>query len=91
LFIVSKSAKVFVVDTMQFDMICVHKIFMNFVEPIRDRKKIAQIKNQLRGQCPPFLALIRYRMWFRMSPDLCPQGDLFRTGLLGKLCHEGVT
>jgi integrase len=24
---------------------------MNFVEPIRDRKKIAQIKNQLRGQC----------------------------------------
>jgi integrase len=24
--------------------------FMNFVEPIRDRKKIAQIKNRLRGQ-----------------------------------------
>ena len=24
--------------------------FMNFVEPIRDRKKIAQIKNILRGQ-----------------------------------------
>ena len=24
---------------------------MNFVEPIRDRKKIAQIKNLLRGQC----------------------------------------
>ena len=23
---------------------------MNFFEPIRDRKKIAQIKNQLRGQ-----------------------------------------
>ena len=23
---------------------------MNFVDPIRDRKKIAQIKNQLRGQ-----------------------------------------
>lgn len=23
---------------------------MNFVEPIRDREKIAQIKNQLRGQ-----------------------------------------
>jgi integrase len=23
---------------------------MNFVEPIRDRKKIAQMKNQLRGQ-----------------------------------------
>lgn len=23
---------------------------MNFVEPIRERKKIAQIKNQLRGQ-----------------------------------------
>jgi integrase len=23
---------------------------MNFVEPIRDQKKIAQIKNQLRGQ-----------------------------------------
>ena len=29
-------------------------VFMNFVEPIRDRKKIAQIKNQLRGQ-------LRYR------------------------------
>jgi len=42
--------EVFLVDIMQFDMICVHKIFMNFVEPIRDRKKIAQIKNQLRGQ-----------------------------------------
>ena len=28
----------------------VHKKCMNFVEPIRDRKKIAQIKNQLRGQ-----------------------------------------
>ena len=26
---------------------------MNFVEPIRDRKKIAQIKNQLRGQRRP--------------------------------------
>ena len=26
------------------------QVFMNFVEPIRDRKKIAQIKNQLRGQ-----------------------------------------
>jgi hypothetical protein len=24
--------------------------FMNFVEPIRDRKKIAQIKNLLRGE-----------------------------------------
>ena len=35
---------------MYFDMMCDHKIFMNFVEPIRDRKKIAQIKNQLRGQ-----------------------------------------
>jgi hypothetical protein len=24
---------------------------MNFVEPIRDRKKITQIKKQLQGQC----------------------------------------
>ena len=31
-------------------MIFVHQNFMNFVEPIRDRKKIAQIKNLLRGQ-----------------------------------------
>jgi integrase len=31
-------------------MIFVHQKFMNFVEPIRDRKKIAQIKNLLRGQ-----------------------------------------
>ena len=35
---------------------CLHKLqvlslaFMNYVEPIRDRKKIAQIKNLLRGQ-----------------------------------------
>ena len=35
---------------MYFDMMCDHKIFMNFVEPMRDRKKIAQIKNQLREQ-----------------------------------------
>ena len=33
--------------------LCSH-VFMNFVEPIRERKKIAQIKNQLRGQ-------LRYR------------------------------
>jgi len=31
-------------------MIFVHQKIMNFVEPIRDRKKIAQIKNLLRGQ-----------------------------------------
>ena len=31
-------------------MAYVHRKCMNFVEPIRDRKKIAQIKNQLRGQ-----------------------------------------
>jgi integrase len=37
-------------NTMRLGAICVHRIFMNFVEPIRDRKKIAQIKNQLRGQ-----------------------------------------
>mgnify|MGYP001817617887 FL=1 len=35
---------------MYFDMMCDHKIFMNFVEPIRDQKKIAQIRNQLREQ-----------------------------------------
>jgi integrase len=35
---------------MQLDTRCVHKIFMNFVEPIRDRRKISQIKNLLRGQ-----------------------------------------
>jgi hypothetical protein len=29
--------------------LCPH-VFMNFVEPIRDRKKISQIKNLLRGQ-----------------------------------------
>jgi integrase len=29
--------------------LCLHN-FMNFVEPIRDRKKIAQIKNLLRGE-----------------------------------------
>ena len=35
------------------DRLCSHQSdnhFMNFVEPIGDRKKIAQIKNQLRGQ-----------------------------------------
>jgi len=41
---------VFLVDTTHIGAICVHIIFMNFVEPIRDRKKIAQIKNLLRGQ-----------------------------------------
>lgn len=40
----------FLVDTTHIGAICVHIIFMNFVEPIRDRKKIAQIKNLLRGQ-----------------------------------------
>ena len=37
-------------DTIKIAIICVHWKFMNFVEPIRDHKKIAQIKNQLRGQ-----------------------------------------
>jgi integrase len=41
---------VFLVDKIQTGKVCVHRIFMNFVEPIRDRKKIAQIKNQLRGR-----------------------------------------
>jgi integrase len=31
-------------------MIYVPRIYMNFVEPIRDRKKITQIKNLLRGE-----------------------------------------
>ena len=35
---------------MQIGKACVHSRLMNFVEPIRDRKKIAQIKNQLRGE-----------------------------------------
>jgi integrase len=38
------------VDLIQLGKTYVHKIIMNFVEPIRDRNKIAQIKNQLRGQ-----------------------------------------
>jgi integrase len=41
---------VFLVDIISPVKAYVHRIFMNFVEPIRDRKKIAQIKNQLRGQ-----------------------------------------
>jgi integrase len=41
---------VFFVDIIQLGKDYVHKIFMNFVEPIRDRKKIAQIKNLLRGE-----------------------------------------
>ena len=35
---------------MRFSGICVHIKYMNFVDPIRDRKKIAQIKNILCGQ-----------------------------------------
>jgi hypothetical protein len=38
------------VDITQMRKAYVHWKCMNFVEPIRDRKKIAQIKNQLRGQ-----------------------------------------
>ena len=38
-------------DIIQLGKTYVHRNFTNFVEPIRDRKKIAQIKNQLRGQC----------------------------------------
>ena len=45
------------VDTTVIRTNCVHTNIrltfggnMNFVEPIRDRKKIAQIKNLLRGQ-----------------------------------------
>lgn len=35
---------------MTLAMYCVYSEAMNFVEPIRDRKRIAQIKNLLRGQ-----------------------------------------
>ena len=42
---------VFLVDIIKNSKAYVHRKCMNFVEPIRDRKKIAQIKNQLRGQC----------------------------------------
>lgn len=35
---------------MYYNTNCVPINFMNFVEPIRDRKKFAQIKNLLRGQ-----------------------------------------
>ena len=38
-------------NTIGSGLACVHQWNMNFVEPIRDRRKIAQIKNQLRGQC----------------------------------------
>jgi integrase len=41
---------VFLVNISQPSKAYVHRIFMNFVETIRDRKKIAQIKNLLRGQ-----------------------------------------
>jgi hypothetical protein len=50
LFFAPKFATVFLVDIIQLVKAYVHKIFMNFVEPIRDRKKIAQIKNLLRGE-----------------------------------------
>ena len=40
----------FIVDIIKLDKAYVHRIFMNFVEPIRDRKKITQIKNLLKGQ-----------------------------------------
>ncbi len=35
---------------MKLGVYCVYSVAMNFVEPIRDRKRIAQIKNVLRGQ-----------------------------------------
>jgi len=41
---------VFLMNISPIEKGYVHKNYMNFVEPIRDRKKIAQIKNQLRGQ-----------------------------------------
>jgi len=41
---------VFIVDIIQPGKAYVYMIFMNFVEPIRDPQKIAQFKNQLRGQ-----------------------------------------
>ena len=50
LLFVRKFATVFLVNTFCIGSVCVHKILWNFVEPIRDRKKIAQIKNLLRGQ-----------------------------------------
>ena len=40
----------FIVDRTQNNKAYVYRKCKNFVEPIRDRKKIAQIKNQLRGQ-----------------------------------------
>jgi hypothetical protein len=41
---------VFLVDIIELGKAYVPKISLNFVEPIRDRKTIAQIQNQLRGQ-----------------------------------------
>ena len=43
---------------------------MNFVEPIRDRKKIAQIKNLLRGQ-----ERIREAAKLGFRTVLCPAAD----------------
>ena len=42
LFLISKSATVFLVDIIDLGKAYVHKIFMNFVDPNRDRMKIAQ-------------------------------------------------
>ena len=39
---------------------------MNFVEPIRDRKKIAQIKNLLRGQ-QRYRDLLAIRGWDQLG------------------------
>ena len=50
LFLDAITAMVFLVNTIHLYFICVHINLMNFVEPIRNRKKIAQIKNILRGQ-----------------------------------------
>ena len=41
---------VFIVNIIEAGKVYVHWNFMNFVEPIRDLKKIAQAKDQLRGQ-----------------------------------------
>ena len=53
---------------------------MNFVEPIRDRKKIAQIKNQLRGQCrfrDLFLFVVGINTALRISDLLTLRIDHF--------------
>jgi DNA primase large subunit len=52
LFFVRRSATVFLVDIMACTDRYVHlflTVYMKFVEPVRDKKKIAQIINLLRG------------------------------------------